>query len=48
MANLTENLGTFAEVGYEWIDEGRLSAGGLRAEADFSSLVVSAGLRLSF
>ena len=48
VANLTENLGAFAEVGYEWIDEGRLSAGGLRAEADFSSLVVSAGLRLSF
>lgn len=48
VANLTENLGAFAEVGYEWIDKGRLSAGGLRAEADFSSLVVSAGLRLSF
>ena len=48
VANLTENLGAFAEVGYEWIDEGRFSAGGLRAEADFSSLVVSVGLRLSF
>lgn len=47
-ANLTENLGLFAEVGYEWIEEGRLSAGGVRAEADFSSLVLSAGLRLSF
>ncbi len=47
-ANLTDNLGLFAEVGYEWIDEGRLSAGGLRAEADFSSLILSAGLCLSF
>lgn len=47
-ANVTENVGLFAEVGYEWIDEGGLSAGGLRAEADFSSLVVAAGLRVRF
>ena len=37
MANLTENPGAFAEVGYEWIDEGRLSAAGRPAVGDLTS-----------
>ena len=48
VANVTENLGLFAEVGYEWIDSFDASAGGLAADVDFSSLVISAGLQVRF
>ena len=47
-ARLTDNLGLFAEVGYEWIDRFGASADGLSARVDFSGLVVSAGLAASF
>lgn len=47
-ARLTDNLGLFAEVGYEWIDRFSASADGLSARVDFSGLVVSAGLAASF
>ena len=47
-AKLTDNLGLYGQVGYEWVDASDASAGGLRAEADFSSLVVSAGVVLRF
>ncbi len=45
---LTENLGLYAEVGYEWIDDFDASAGGLSADLDFSSLVVGAGVVVSW
>ena len=47
-AYVTENLGLYAEVGYEWVDNFDASAGGLSADVDFSSLVVSAGLAFRF
>ena len=47
-AYLTDGLGLYAQVGYEWIDDADVSAGGIDAEADFSSLVVSAGVVLTF
>ena len=47
-AKLTDNLGLYGQVGYEWVDTSDASAGGLRAEADFSSLVLSAGLVVRF
>ena len=47
-AKLTDNLGLYGQVGYEWVDASDVSAGGLRADADFSSLVVSAGLVFRF
>lgn len=47
-AKLTDNLGLYGQVGYEWVDASDASAGGLRAESDFSSLVVSAGVVLRF
>lgn len=47
-ARLTDVLGLYAEAGYEWVDRCEASAGGLSARADFSSLVVSAGVFCSF
>lgn len=48
VARLTERLGLYAEAGYEWIDRAETDLGGLRADIDFSSLVVSAGLSFGF
>ncbi len=45
---LTENLGIYGEVGYEWIDGFDASVGGLSADVDFSSLMVSAGVVFAF
>ncbi len=45
---LTENLGVYGEVGYEWVDGFDASVGGLSADVDFSSLIVSAGVVLAF
>ncbi len=47
-AYLTENIGLYAEVGYEWIDSFSASVDSLSAEVDFSSLVVSAGIAFKF
>ena len=47
-ARLTENIGLYGQVGYEWVDASDVSTGGIDAEIDFSSLVVSAGLRVRF
>jgi len=47
-AYVTENLGLYAEVGYEWVDNFDATAGGLSADVDFSSFVVSAGLAFRF
>ena len=45
---LAENIGLYAEVGYEWIDEPTVRNGGLSTEIDYSSLIVSTGLMVSF
>ena len=45
---LTDNLGIYGEVGYEWIDGFDASVGNLNADVDFSSLVVSAGFVFAF
>ncbi len=47
-AFLTENVGLFAEAGYEWIDKADMGLGQTDAELDFSSFVVSAGVVYSF
>ena len=47
-AYVTENLGLYAEVGYEWVDNFDVTAGGLSADVDFSSLVISAGVAFRF
>ena len=44
----TENVGFYAEVGYEWINEPTVRNGGMLAEIDYSSLIVSTGLILKF
>lgn len=48
VAGLTESLGLYAEIGYEWIEGAETSLGGLQAEVDYSSLVVSAGVVFTF
>lgn len=45
---ITENLGIFGQVGYEWIDEDDVSVKGIHAKTDYSSLVISAGLQYRF
>ena len=45
---LTENIGLYAEVGYEWIDEPTVKNGGMSAKMDYSSLIVSTGLIVRF
>lgn len=45
---LADRVGLYAEAGYEWIDEANVKIGNAKALADFSSLVVSAGLRIEF
>lgn len=47
-AYVTENVGLYAEVGYEWVDGFDAAADGIAADVDFSSLVVSAGLTYRF
>lgn len=47
-AKLTDNLGLYGQVGYEWVDKSDVSTGGIDADADFSSLVVSAGVCFRF
>ena len=44
----TENFGIYAEAGYEWIDEPTVRNGGMEAELDYSSLIVSMGLMVRF
>lgn len=48
VAWFTENVGIYADVGYEWIDESDMKIGGAKAKIDFSSLVLSAGLAITF
>ena len=48
VANVTDWLGLYGEVGYEWVDGFDTSVGDVRSTVDFSSLVVSAGIVLRF
>ncbi len=48
VGKITKNLGVYGQIGYEWIDDSDVSAGGYRAEIDYSSLVLSAGVQVSF
>ena len=47
-AYLTENIGLQAEAGQEWIDDADITLGDIRAKADYSSFVLSAGLIARF
>ncbi len=47
-AYLTENIGIYAEVGYEWIDDFDASVNAFSTDIDFSSVVVSAGIAFKF
>ncbi len=47
-AYLTDNIGLYAEVGYEWIDRFDVDIESLSARMDYSSLVVSAGVAFRF
>ena len=48
VAWMADNLGVYSEVGYEWIDGVTARSEGVKAKADFSSLVLSAGVMLGF
>ena len=48
VAWLGDNFGIYAETGYEWIDATKVRNGGLAAEMDYSSVVVSAGCIFRF
>jgi len=48
VAWLIDNIGLYSEVGYEWIDEVSAKNGDAKATSDFSSLIVSAGIMVSF
>lgn len=45
---LTESWGIYGSVGYEYIEKADIACGTVRAETDFSSLVVSAGVEYRF
>lgn len=48
VGNITDWCGIYGQVGYEWIDKSDVSAGGFKADIDYSSLVLSAGLQFRF
>ena len=48
VAWLSDNVGVYADVGYEWIDEADKRISGSRAKVDYSSLTVGAGLMVGF
>jgi len=48
VGNVTDWLGIYGRVGYEWIDDTDVSAGAFKADIDYSSFVVSAGLQFRF
>ena len=45
---LDESVGIFGQIGYEWIEDDEISVQGVRAETDYSSLILSVGLRFRF
>jgi len=46
--NITDWLGIYGQVGYEWVDKTSVSAGSFSADIDYSSLVLSAGVQFRF
>ena len=48
VGNITDWCGIYGQVGYEWIDDADVSTGGFKAEVDYSSLVLSAGVQFRF
>ena len=48
VGNITDWLGIYGQVGYEWIDKSDLSCGNFNGEVDYSSLVLSAGVQFRF
>jgi len=48
VGNITDWLGIYGQVGYEWVDKTDVSAGSFNADIDYSSLVVSAGVQFRF
>ncbi len=48
VGNITDNIGIYGQVGYEWIDKSDVSTGGFKADVDYSSLVLSAGVQVRF
>jgi len=48
LAGWYEDVGVFAQVGYDYLDESEVSCSGFRAETDYSGLNVSAGLAVRF
>ena len=44
----SDDIGFYVEVGYEWIDEPTVRNGGMSAELDYSSLIVSTGVVVRF
>ena len=48
VGNITDWIGIYGQIGYEWIDKSDVSAGGFNADLDYSSLVLSAGLQVRF
>ena len=48
VGNITDWIGIYGQVGYEWIDSTDVSTGGFKADVDYSSLVLSAGVQVRF
>ena len=48
VGNITDNIGIYGQVGYEWVDKSDVSTGGFKADIDYSSLVLSAGVQVRF
>ena len=48
VGNITENIGIYGQVGYEWIDDTDVSTRGFKADVDYSSFVLSMGLKFRF
>ncbi len=48
LAGWYECVGVFAQVGYDYLDDSSISAGGYRAKTDFSGLNLSVGLAVRF
>ena len=48
VGNITDWIGIYGQVGYEWVDKSDVSTGGFKADIDYSSLVLSAGVQVRF
>jgi len=48
VGNITDWLGIYGQIGYEWIDKAEVSSGPIKSEIDYSSLVLAAGVQFRF